>query len=442
MAFRKSGIGIAGLLLFFTCILQAQQSDSLLLAFRNAKIDTGKYFKLLYKVVKSHNVKLRDSDREAMVDGGIRISDSLHLLKEKGTCLLLKAELAMNAKTPKPYEGIDAGFKALQVYEELGQKKNIARAQQLLGWFYNIAKNNQEALTFTMKALELATEIKDKKVQSACYNNLGGIYSALGEEENSLKFYKRCAALEEEFENWSRLARVYGNISEVYTDMRSYEQSIIYRKKAIALFREMGSKGGIIWHYVGLAEILTYQKNYQLALAYLDTVDKIAIKGDWTEVMLNSFNVRELIYAETKDFEKAYILKTNIERISDSLESSSDGDKIAELKLFYEQQKTEKDREAKKKLDEEKHQNELHEQRMILTGVILFSVLVSVFIFFIYRSLKKVRTQKLEIEEKSRIVEEKQKEILDSIHYAKRIQLAQIPSEKQVEKNLTRLKKS
>lgn len=421
-------------------MVQAQKNDSLLLAFRSAKIDTGKYFKLLFKVVKSHDVKLSEAERNAIADAGIRIADSLHFKKAKGTCLLLKAELIMNASTPRIYEGIDVGFKALQVYEELGQKKDIARSQQLLGWFYHIAKNNDEALTFTMKALELASEIKDKKVQSACYNNLGGIYSKLGQKENSLKFYKRCAALEEEFENWSRLARVYGNISEVCTDMQQLDQSIIYRKKAIALFWEMNSRGGVLWHYVGLAEILAYQKKYQLAEIYLDTVDGAAIKGEWTEVMLQSFNVRELISAETKNFERAYLLKLKILRISDSLSNVNDGDKIAELKLYYEQQKTEKEREVQKKLEQEKHDSELHEQRMLLTGVILFSVLVSVFIFFIYRSLKKVRLQKLEIEEKNKEVEEKQKEIIDSITYAKRIQMAQIPSEKHISQTIKKLK--
>ena len=35
--------------------------------------------------------------------------------------------------------------------------------------------------------------------------------------------------------------------------------------------------------------------------------------------------------------------------------------------------------------------------------------------------------------------EESRKEILDSIHYAKRIQKAHLPTEKQIEKNLNRL---
>jgi hypothetical protein len=151
--------------------------------------------------------------------------------------------------------------------------------------------------------------------------------------------------------------------------------------------------------------------------------------------------VRELISAETKNYEKAYLIKLRIQRITDSLNNLNDGDKIAELKLYYEQQKTEKEREVQKKLEQEKHDNELHQQRMLLTGVFLFSVLISIFVFFMYRSLKKVRIQKLEIEKKNREVEEKQKEIIDSIKYAKRIQMAQVPSEKQVGKNLERLRR-
>ena len=45
------------------------------------------------------------------------------------------------------------------------------------------------------------------------------------------------------------------------------------------------------------------------------------------------------------------------------------------------------------------------------------------------------------IEKQKEMVEEKQKEILDSIHYAKRIQRALLPTEKYFEKNIKNLKK-
>jgi hypothetical protein len=51
-----------------------------------------------------------------------------------------------------------------------------------------------------------------------------------------------------------------------------------------------------------------------------------------------------------------------------------------------------------------------------------------------------IELQKTEVEKQKHLVEEKQKEILDSIYYAKRIQVAQIPTENRVEQVLSRLR--
>ena len=58
---------------------------------------------------------------------------------------------------------------------------------------------------------------------------------------------------------------------------------------------------------------------------------------------------------------------------------------------------------------------------------------VIIFAFFVFRSLKITRRQKS-------IIEEKQKEILDSIHYAKRIQQSLLPTTKYIENNIQKLK--
>ncbi len=50
-----------------------------------------------------------------------------------------------------------------------------------------------------------------------------------------------------------------------------------------------------------------------------------------------------------------------------------------------------------------------------------------------------VDEKNLLIEEQKKMVEEKQKDILDSIHYAKRIQESLLPSVKYIGKTITRL---
>ena len=53
----------------------------------------------------------------------------------------------------------------------------------------------------------------------------------------------------------------------------------------------------------------------------------------------------------------------------------------------------------------------------------------------------RVELQKKEVEQQKQLVEENQKEIIDSITYARRIQSSLLPSEKYIEKSLIRLKK-
>ena len=53
---------------------------------------------------------------------------------------------------------------------------------------------------------------------------------------------------------------------------------------------------------------------------------------------------------------------------------------------------------------------------------------------------KQLDTLAAQIDELNDTIDEKQKEILDSIHYAKRIQTALLPSEKYIDKSLKELK--
>ena len=82
---------------------------------------------------------------------------------------------------------------------------------------------------------------------------------------------------------------------------------------------------------------------------------------------------------------------------------------------------------------------EKKKQAIILYSVIGGLMVVLVFAGFVFRSLRITRRQKQLIEQQKHLVEEKQKEILDSIHYARRIQTALLPTEKYIDKTLKRL---
>ena len=65
--------------------------------------------------------------------------------------------------------------------------------------------------------------------------------------------------------------------------------------------------------------------------------------------------------------------------------------------------------------------------------------LVIVLALFIFRSYRQKQKANLIITQQKHEVEESRKEILDSIHYAKRIQKAHLPTHNYIDKNLSRL---
>ena len=68
-------------------------------------------------------------------------------------------------------------------------------------------------------------------------------------------------------------------------------------------------------------------------------------------------------------------------------------------------------------------------------------MLVLVLAIFIFRGYRQKQKANVLISEQKQLIEEKQKDIIDSINYAKRIQQSQLPTEKYINKNLKRMQK-
>lgn len=129
--------------------------------------------------------------------------------------------------------------------------------------------------------------------------------------------------------------------------------------------------------------------------------------------------------------------------------------KIADLSFKLENEKQnreietlQKDKELSQLKINAKNQEIADRDKTIIWFVIVM-LAFSIMIFYVIRSNlirkkinKQLEEQKKEIEHKKQLVEEKQKEILDSILYARRIQRSLLASEKYIEKNLSRLMKN
>jgi hypothetical protein len=129
--------------------------------------------------------------------------------------------------------------------------------------------------------------------------------------------------------------------------------------------------------------------------------------------------------------------------------NSENSKQLSDLKTAFEVEKKETELKAKAEAEQDKLKalaaEEKKRQQFIIFSVIGILAIVLVFSFFLYKRFRITREQKVIIEDQKQKVDEayeelfeKNKEIIDSITYARRIQRALMPSDKYVERLLKR----
>ena len=127
---------------------------------------------------------------------------------------------------------------------------------------------------------------------------------------------------------------------------------------------------------------------------------------------------------------------------SDSLFNQEKNNEITRNELNYEFEKKEAAIKAEQDKKEAVAISDKKRQFLFMLFLVALVLAVTIIAFIVLRSLRNTKKQKTIIELQKQLVEEKQKEVMDSIHYAKRIQQALLPSEKFIAKNLTRFNKN
>ncbi len=141
--------------------------------------------------------------------------------------------------------------------------------------------------------------------------------------------------------------------------------------------------------------------------------------------MSYSYGCLAIMHAKNGNFVNAYNFQCLYMQIKDSIFNKENAAQLSEMQTKYETEKKEKEL-IKSKADSEK-QNVI--KNAFIAGFI-FMILLAILIFRGYQNKQKSNVL---------ITAQKQKEILDSIHYAKRIQDSLLPSEKNIERTLKRL---
>jgi pentatricopeptide repeat protein len=207
----------------------------------------------------------------------------------------------------------------------------------------------------------------------------------------ALEYHNRSFAITLQYQDSSAYAAGYNCLAADYMELKNYPKAIESHMKGLALGKKLGDAESIEYAYDGLIKCYTRAGDYKKALEY----------------------------------------KTLFHKLRDSLLNSKNFEEMANLKAGYELEQRDRERALIMQTKEIEQKAALDKQKMIslflLIGGSIVLILAAVAIKG-YLNKKKanviIAAQKHEVEVQKEVIEEKQKEIIDSINYAKRIQSA------------------
>ncbi|MDX2174526.1 MAG: tetratricopeptide repeat protein [Bacteroidota bacterium] len=331
---------------------------------------------------------------------------------------------------------VDYLFKAIKSAEESGDKSLILTSLNSVGNLYKNQGEFEKAIHYYIKSLRYAKETNNRLKMSFSYVNLGTAYLNLKKHDSSLYYFNNALKIQTADKNIGGQAISYLGIGDVYLDRKFPRAAIDYFKRSKNLLNGLNEAEGEIRLLIKMGEALFQIDDLNNSLDYyLQAVKKCKETKKLPELGQSYFGLAS-VYHKKNDDKSAYKYFIEYTSIKDSINSSSVSKKLASLEYNLQIEQDKKIQKLEKQRISEKHEEEVKKQKLIIYFFSIVFLILCVFLFLIFRSNKQkslayrtISLQKQEVENKNRIIEEKQKEILDSIHYAKRIQKALLPNE-------------
>lgn len=366
---------------------------------------------------------------------------------------------------------------ALKTSTELKDKQGIAAACNNLGNTYQRQSLYQDAIDHFEKAALINKESSNKNWLANNYVNMGIVYMDLAEFVQlrkqmrdpskstedyialAMNNYSVAMEIKKEFGDENAIAHITNNMAVVEMfeaklkkragDMKGFEEK---EKKALSSFEEVvkvrlktGDKDGLAKAYINIGTIQAALKKYDVARKYFRQAMALAREIGNKAVIRDIYGHSTEVDSLTKDYRSAFFNQRAFTAYRDSIINEEDSKKMLQMRLNHDFEiklAADSMKNAQHAFAEKlKHETELKHQRLYTYGGMIGFALMLIVAFMAFKAYRTKQTANAMISAQKEQVEKKQKEILDSIYYAKRIQDSLLPNPKYISRKMDGMRK-
>ena len=352
-------------------------------------------------------------------------------------------------------------FSVLKLGENNSDSTQISESYNDIAMVYMESQQYEKALNYYEKSLKISRSQNDFKNISFTLNNYGLVFLYLSDYDKAIEvFYEALElkknSLETETDSDERyylqidIAMLESNLGLVFKEKKQYKKAIIITEEAAKIFKKLEMNFYLIQNYYNLSELNLLQNNLFVAKKYGDLSLELIEDDQLLDLKSNSLEVLAKVYEKLNQNEKALDFLENSQLLNDSVNREENKTAVAEAEIKYEYDKK-LVRDSLVNLQKQRvfdaslavKNAELKSQSKITNGIVLILFLIVVFSILIWIRYQKNQQEKeviqdqkkvmddayLELESNKKQIEQKNKEIIDSIYYARYIQRALYPDE-------------
>jgi tetratricopeptide (TPR) repeat protein len=425
---------------------QSHKLDSVRVQINTAKDDRSKLPSL--KLMSYYQSVIANLDSAIYFgEQGVEIATKLNLKKDLVDLYgNLGSVYSDKGKQPR---ALELFLKSLRLAEEIGDKRSVADNYVRMGALFDEQSNYDKSLKNYYTALPIYKKLNDKERVSIVIGNIGNIYYGKKQFTQALELYLQAIKIDEELDNKSNLKYSLGYIGMVCAELSKtipvkrdsfHLVAITYYKRALDLAERMHDPQLIINWVGNLGIVYADMKNYKEAEKSLLRAVNLADSFNLPQEKIQFENGISELYYFMGDYKRSIDHYKIYTREKDSMFTVEKNNELTKHEMNFEfNKKMAAIRSAQEKKEAET-EAKARQQKLIIYFVIAGLLVVAVFAGFIFHQLRITRGQKKIIEHQKKLVDEHREEMLASIHYAKRIQSAHLPSEKYIDRKLKELR--
>ena len=461
------GFKIATLILICSCnILFSQNIDSLKLALNETSNDSLKVILCLEfgELIYMGN---DDDAKKIWEEGQLICEKKLTTQNNKSKFYLSNlAELLNNLGFIAQQHGniksaIEYYHKSLKIDEKLKNNLGVAYSLSNIGLIYNYQNDFATALEYYKNSLTVYEKIrKDNSLNednnigyATCLNNIGYLFDNQGQINQAESYFNKSLIIRKEINDDRGIAESLNNLGTLYLKRKLIDKAISFFENSLVIQSKIDDKTGVANTNANIAKAYFEKNKINKALKYASKSYNLSVILGFPDNIYQAADILKLIYLKLNKHKEAFEMFEISVQMKDSINNTLIR-KVAIKKQFQFQYEKKAAADSVKNAEEQKVKNaqltaqqaqlkQEKTQRFVLYSGLILVIAFSGFVFNRFKITQKqkgiIEKQKHEVDAAYEKLHEKNKEVMDSIRYAARIQRCLITSEKYITQQFKRL---